>query len=199
MAAPCACERHRRRTVIFRNSGAPASAERLRTPRHPAPESGANPASVCRPVACLDWRVPYPPKRFVYIIRSIAHPHRRYVGVSADVVARLRAHNDGRNRSTAPRRPRLCPSPLRRLNAGRHRRATCTMRLTRERWEGPAAPAPPHPRDDCRHPDVRGGGREGARGRSAEAGVQRVRTSRFLLGRGGGSTGEATERETVSA
>jgi len=49
--------------------------------------------------------VQYPPKRFVYIIRSVNHPDRRYVGVSADVLARLCAHNAGQNRSTAAWRP----------------------------------------------------------------------------------------------
>jgi predicted GIY-YIG superfamily endonuclease len=46
-------------------------------------------------------RVTYPAKRFVYIIRSVNHPQRRYVGVSADVAARLSAHNCGQNRWTA--------------------------------------------------------------------------------------------------
>jgi putative endonuclease len=46
-------------------------------------------------------------KRFVYIIRSVNHPERRYVGLSADVAARLNAHNAGQNRSTAPWKPWL--------------------------------------------------------------------------------------------
>ena len=49
----------------------------------------------------------YPAKRFVYIIRSVNHPARRYVGLSADVPARLNAHNAGQNRSTAPWKPWL--------------------------------------------------------------------------------------------
>jgi len=49
--------------------------------------------------------VPYPEKRFVYIIRSVNHPDRRYIGLSADVAARLSAHNAGQNRSTAQWRP----------------------------------------------------------------------------------------------
>ena len=44
----------------------------------------------------------YPAKRFVYIIRSVNQPQKRYVGVSADVTARVSAHNAGLNRSTAP-------------------------------------------------------------------------------------------------
>jgi len=35
----------------------------------------------------------YPPKRFVYIIRSLNHPQRRYIGVTSDLAARLNAHN----------------------------------------------------------------------------------------------------------
>jgi putative endonuclease len=49
----------------------------------------------------------YPPKRFVYIIVSVNHPGRRYVGVTADVQRRLSAHNAGQSRSTAPWRPWL--------------------------------------------------------------------------------------------
>jgi predicted GIY-YIG superfamily endonuclease len=51
--------------------------------------------------------VPYPEKRFVYIIRSVNDPERRYVGLSADVPTRLNAHNAGQNRSTAPWKPWL--------------------------------------------------------------------------------------------
>jgi predicted GIY-YIG superfamily endonuclease len=46
-----------------------------------------------------------PDKRFVYIIRSVNDPARRYIGVTADLAARLHAHNAGQNRSTAPWRP----------------------------------------------------------------------------------------------
>jgi len=49
--------------------------------------------------------VPYPEKRFVYIIRSVHHPDRRYVGLTLDVAARLNAHNAGQNRSTSLWRP----------------------------------------------------------------------------------------------
>ena len=47
----------------------------------------------------------YPPKRFVYIIRSVNHPQRRYIGSTSDFVTRLAAHNAGQNRSTAPWKP----------------------------------------------------------------------------------------------
>jgi predicted GIY-YIG superfamily endonuclease len=49
--------------------------------------------------------VPYPAKRFVYIIRSLNNPRKRYVGVTSDVGARIHAHNAGQNRSTAPWKP----------------------------------------------------------------------------------------------
>ena len=49
--------------------------------------------------------MPAAPQRFVYIIRSVREPHRRYVGLTADVLARLEAHNAGQNRSTALWRP----------------------------------------------------------------------------------------------
>ena len=49
--------------------------------------------------------MPYPAKRFVYIIRSVNHPERRYIGINGDVAARLNAHNAGQNRSTAPWKP----------------------------------------------------------------------------------------------
>ena len=51
--------------------------------------------------------MPYPPRRLVYIIRSVNQPGRRYVGVTADLTARLAAHNAGQNRSTTAWRPGL--------------------------------------------------------------------------------------------
>jgi putative endonuclease len=49
--------------------------------------------------------VAYPAKRFVYIIRSVNHPRKRYIGVTADITARVRAHNAGQNLSTARWKP----------------------------------------------------------------------------------------------
>jgi predicted GIY-YIG superfamily endonuclease len=49
--------------------------------------------------------VAYPAKRFVYIIRSVNHPQRRYIGVTSDVAARVSAHDAGQNRSTARWKP----------------------------------------------------------------------------------------------
>jgi putative endonuclease len=40
-------------------------------------------------------------KRFVYILRNDATPARFYTGLTADVAARLAAHNAGRCRNTA--------------------------------------------------------------------------------------------------
>ena len=54
---------------------------------------------------CLALDVVYPAKRFVYIIRSVNHPQKRYIGVTSDVAARVSAHNAGQNRSTARWRP----------------------------------------------------------------------------------------------
>lgn len=44
-------------------------------------------------------------KRFVYILRSCADAGRHYVGSTADVAERLKAHNAGQNVSTADHRP----------------------------------------------------------------------------------------------
>ena len=44
-------------------------------------------------------------RRFVYILRSLNNPERRYVGSTSDPRARLIAHNDGQNASTARWRP----------------------------------------------------------------------------------------------
>lgn len=49
--------------------------------------------------------MPFPPKRFVYIIRSESHPGKRYIGVTSDIATRLDAHNAGQNRSTAQWKP----------------------------------------------------------------------------------------------
>ena len=46
-----------------------------------------------------------PPKRFVYILKSIAHPTEYYLGVTANMPARLAAHNDGLSTHTAGMRP----------------------------------------------------------------------------------------------
>lgn len=45
------------------------------------------------------------PKRFVYILRSLTVPNRRYVGMTSDVRARLAAHNAGLSPFTARYRP----------------------------------------------------------------------------------------------
>ncbi|MCK6557555.1 GIY-YIG nuclease family protein [Candidatus Binatia bacterium] len=43
--------------------------------------------------------------RYVYLIRSVADPTKRYVGMTADVAARLQAHNAGKSAYTAKFRP----------------------------------------------------------------------------------------------
>jgi predicted GIY-YIG superfamily endonuclease len=46
-----------------------------------------------------------PPKRFVYVLRSLTDPNRYYTGVTANVRARLSAHNAGECIHTAKHRP----------------------------------------------------------------------------------------------
>ena len=74
----------------------------------PAHASFCNPAYLRQSAWCKGCStvvVTYPAKRFVYIIRSLNHPQRRYIGVTSDVAVRLNAHNAGQNRSTAPWKP----------------------------------------------------------------------------------------------
>jgi putative endonuclease len=44
-------------------------------------------------------------KRFVYVLRNAGVRPAYYVGLASDVHARLRDHNEGRCRHTAPRGP----------------------------------------------------------------------------------------------
>ena len=45
------------------------------------------------------------PKRFVYILKSLANPEEYYVGVTSDMPARLKAHNEGLSAHTTRLRP----------------------------------------------------------------------------------------------
>ena len=45
------------------------------------------------------------PKRFVYILRSLQEPERRYVGLTSNIDRRLDAHNAGASPFTATHRP----------------------------------------------------------------------------------------------
>ena len=45
------------------------------------------------------------PKRFVYILKSLAKPHTYYVGLTSDMVNRLDAHNAGLSHHTREHRP----------------------------------------------------------------------------------------------
>jgi len=42
---------------------------------------------------------------FVYLLKSLKDPSRRYVGVTADLSKRLAEHNDGKSSHTAKYRP----------------------------------------------------------------------------------------------
>ena len=46
-----------------------------------------------------------PAKRFVYILRSVTSPERRYIGLTANIAFRLAAHNAGVIPSTARWKP----------------------------------------------------------------------------------------------
>ena len=42
---------------------------------------------------------------YVYLIRSLAHPNQRFVGLTDDLKRRLSEHNAGKTRSTRHHRP----------------------------------------------------------------------------------------------
>ena len=42
---------------------------------------------------------------YVYVIRSIAHPERYYIGFTEDIDQRVKAHNEGKSFHTAKYRP----------------------------------------------------------------------------------------------
>ena len=46
-----------------------------------------------------------PARRFVYVLRSVNDPERKYIGLAAHVSTRLYAHNAGQNPSTVLWRP----------------------------------------------------------------------------------------------
>jgi putative endonuclease len=46
-----------------------------------------------------------PPKRFVYLLRSLTNPNRTYTGLTSDVAPRFTAHNAGRVPSTCRHGP----------------------------------------------------------------------------------------------
>jgi len=43
--------------------------------------------------------------KYVYLLQSIPHPDRRYVGLTSDLKKRLAAHNAGQSSHTAKFRP----------------------------------------------------------------------------------------------
>jgi len=42
---------------------------------------------------------------YVYLLRSVAHPDRRYVGFTSDLRGRIKSHNEGASIHTAKYRP----------------------------------------------------------------------------------------------
>ena len=56
-------------------------------------------------LCCTLCRVSLNPKRVVYVIRSVRDPSRHYVGLTSDVEARLRWHNESPSGHTATDRP----------------------------------------------------------------------------------------------
>ena len=43
--------------------------------------------------------------KYVYLLQSISHPGKRYVGITADFEARLKQHDAGQSPNTAKHRP----------------------------------------------------------------------------------------------
>jgi len=42
---------------------------------------------------------------YVYLIRSISHPNQIYIGITSNLKARLKAHNEGRSPHTSKYKP----------------------------------------------------------------------------------------------
>ncbi len=49
--------------------------------------------------------MPRPSPHYVYLLRSIPHPRRTYIGLTSNLQARLRAHDAGHSKHTAKYRP----------------------------------------------------------------------------------------------
>jgi len=43
--------------------------------------------------------------KYVYLIQSIHHPKQRYVGITSDLKARIKRHNEGRSPHTSKYKP----------------------------------------------------------------------------------------------
>jgi len=42
---------------------------------------------------------------YVYLIRSTSYPNQKYIGITSDLRARLKAHNEGRSPHTSKYKP----------------------------------------------------------------------------------------------
>jgi putative endonuclease len=58
-----------------------------------------------RPAMTLAWKSSMQPRCFVYVLESVADPGRHYVGLAADVAARVDEHNAGKAAHTGKHRP----------------------------------------------------------------------------------------------
>jgi len=43
--------------------------------------------------------------KYVYLIKSIPYPEQRYIGLTSDIKARLKAHNAGQSKHTSKFKP----------------------------------------------------------------------------------------------
>src|SRR5262249_28267358 len=59
----------------------------------------------CGSLRARHRRMSHAPKRSVYILRSVKDPARSYVGLTADIISRIAAHNAGACPQTARHGP----------------------------------------------------------------------------------------------
>lgn len=59
------------------------------------------------------WQAIFNAMKYVYLLKSISSPQRRYIGSTTDLQARLQQHNEGRVFHTAKYRPWEIHVPIR--------------------------------------------------------------------------------------